>query len=179
LRAPAFLQGPAEEAAPRLLGWRLLSTIDGEKTEVELTEVEAYTESDPASHSFRGLRPGNAVMFGPPGYLYVYRSYGVHWCANVVCGAAGLGAAILLRGGRPSGGIEVMTRRRGRSDRLASGPGNLTRALGITGEHKGVSLFDPRSPLRLLEGPAPERYLATGRIGITRAVDKPWRFVSL
>ena len=179
MTAPEFFLGPADEVAPRLLGWRLQSTLGNAVTEIELSEVEAYTQDDPASHSFAGIRPHNVAMFEAPGILYIYRSYGVHWCANVVCSPDGLGAGILLRAGRPVQGVEVMTRRRGRGERLTIGPGNLTQALGISGEHNGLDLFDPASPVRLLPGRQPHRYLATPRIGISKATDKKWRFVSV
>ncbi len=172
------MSGEAEEVAPQLLGWRLISTIDNITTEIELTEVEAYSQDDPASHSYGGLRPRTAVMFGPPGRMYVYRSYGVHWCANVVCGPEGLGAAVLLRAGRPRQGTERMIERRRRTQRLATGPGNLTQALGISGKHNGTDLFAPSSVVRLRPGSPPSTYLRTTRIGITKATDKPWRFVT-
>lgn len=178
MKIPALLFGEAIEVAPQLLGWRLTSRIGGSVTEIALTEVEAYSDEDPASHSYGGVRPRAVVMFGPPGSLYVYRSYGVHWCANVVCGPNGKGAAVLLRAGVPRRGVAEMVRRRGRPDRLATGPGNLTQALGITGDHNGVELFAPDSPLRLAPGSPPPAYVQTPRIGITKAADKPWRFVA-
>lgn len=178
MTVPEFLFGEARTAAPLLLGWRLQSTIDGQVTEVELTEVEAYSQEDPASHSFGGLRPRNAVMYGSPGRLYVYRSYGMHWCANVVCGPDGMGAAVLLRAGKPLRGAELMTRRRGRVDDLTTGPGNLCQAMGITDEHKGQDLFDSNSALRLMSGQPPASYIATPRVGISKGVDRRWRFVT-
>ncbi len=177
MTVPEFLQGEAVRAAPLLLGWRLQSRIDGELTEVELTEVEAYDESDPASHSFGGLRSRNAVMFGRPGFLYVYLSYGVHWCANVVCGPVGSGAAVLMRGGMPVSGEDVMARRRGRGTRLTQGPGNLARAMAITGDHNGLDLFAPGSPILLLPASALVPSTATTRIGISKATERLWRFV--
>lgn len=177
MSAPAFLRGQAFDVAPRLLGWRLVSEVEGELTAVELTEVEAYNQDDPASHSYRGPRPGNAVMFGPAGLLYVYRSYGVHWCANVVCGPNGFGAGVLMRGGTALSGQDVMGRRRGRGTRLSQGPGNLAQAMAITGEHNGLDLFDPRSPVRLESSKRLVPPLATPRIGISKATDRLWRFV--
>jgi DNA-3-methyladenine glycosylase len=141
-----------------------------------LVEVEAYGPDDPASHSYRGRTARNTTMFGSPGTLYVYRSYGVHWCANVVCGESGTGAAVLLRALEPTQGLDVMRERRGLDDvaLLCSGPGRLTQALGITSEHDGARLDRPpfglSAPDALLE-------VVTGpRVGITRATDVPWRY---
>ena len=161
------------EAAPALLGWTLL--VDG--VGGRIVEVEAYEETDPASHSYGGPRGRNAIMFGPPGRLYVYRSYGIHWCANIVCEPAGRGAAVLLRALEPTQGLERMRERRGlQTERLlCSGPGRLTQALGISGEHNGVTLGDP--PFELLPPPAAPPLEATPRIGITRAAEQPWRYV--
>ncbi|MGH8959270.1 MAG: DNA-3-methyladenine glycosylase [Acidimicrobiia bacterium] len=172
-----FLQHPANVAAPQLLGWHLMSEIE-DLTEVVLTEVEAYRSDDPASHSFGGPRGRNVVMFDRPGLLYVYRSYGVHWCANVVCADVGIGSAILLRAGHPVAGEDLMARRRGRATNLAIGPGNLCQALGITGAINGIDLFEPKSPVRLQPGAPPARIRVTPRIGITKAVDTPWRFLA-
>lgn len=173
-----FLNEFADVAAPQLLGWRLRSSIGHTETEVVITEVEAYRADDPASHSYGGPRGRNVVMFKRPGLLYVYRSYGIHWCANVVCGEEGIGSAILLRSGTIAFGEEEMVRRRGRPTNLTMGPGNLCQALGINGSHNGLELFDPNSPIRLLPGPAPARIERTRRIGISKAVDVPWRFVA-
>jgi DNA-3-methyladenine glycosylase len=178
LTVPEFLFGEAPSAAPLLLGWHLLSTVGGQVTEVELTEVEAYSQEDPASHSFGGVRPRNEVMYGVPGRLYVYRSYGMHWCANVVCGPDGIGAAVLLRAGKPVKGAELMARRRGRINELTTGPGNLCQALGITDEHRGQNLFNPASAIRLVPGNQPVSYIATPRVGISKGVETRWRFVA-
>jgi DNA-3-methyladenine glycosylase len=169
----------ADEAAPRLLGWRLVSKVDGQHAEIALTEVEAYRSDDPASHSYGGPRGRNVIMFERPGLLYVYRSYGIHWCANVVCGGIGVGSAVLFRSGRPVTGEETMERRRGRATSLTTGPGNLCKALGIDGSHNGLDLLDPTSPIRLLPGPPPANIEITRRIGITKAVETPWRFVAI
>ena len=118
---------PAPEAAPALLGWTLL--VDG--VGGVIVETEAYSEEDPASHTFRGRTPRNAVMFGPPGHLYVYRSYGIHWCANVVCDADGVGAAVLLRALEPTHGLDVMRARRGVD-------GRPTAVLGPRSAHAGA-----------------------------------------
>ena len=172
-----FLNLTADQAAPRLLGWLLLSEVAGQKAGVTITEVEAYRSDDPASHSFGGPRGRNVVMFERPGLLYVYRSYGIHWCANVVCGEVGVGSAILLRAGRPTLGQDVMAKRRGRAKNLANGPGNLCQAMGITGDLNGIDLFDTNSPVTLHAGAAPPAIRVTPRIGITKAVDTPWRFL--
>ncbi len=164
------------EVAPRLLGALLVSEIGGLRTVVRIEEVEAYTEDDPASHSYRGETSRNSTMFGPAGRLYVYRSYGIHWCANVVTGGVGEGAAVLLRGGSPVEGLEVMVERRhGRAGHLTDGPGKLTEALGIDGSHDGHDLS--RSPIRLELATSIPGHVATPRIGISRATDRPWRFV--
>ncbi len=144
-------------------------------TAVSLREVEAYTQDDPASHSHRGRTARNEAMFGPPGTLYVYRSYGVHWCANVVTSRSGTGEAVLLRGGVIVAGRDLAVRRRGRSDHLADGPGKLCAAMAITGDHDGSSLID--GPYRLEEGP-PCEYVSTERIGISRGTERRWRFVA-
>jgi DNA-3-methyladenine glycosylase len=141
-----------------------------------VVESEAYVETDPASHSHRGRTRRNASMFGPAGRLYVYRSYGVHWCANVVCDAEEVGAAVLIRALRPTYGLDAMRERRGVDDDrlLCSGPGRLAEALGITGADDGAALDEPpfelrphREPVEVVEGP---------RVGITRARDHPWRY---
>ena len=171
------LSGPVEMVARRLLGHRLVTEF-GDRTVVVIEEVEAYGGADdPASHAYRGHTARNASMFGPAGTLYVYRSYGIHWCANVVTGAAGEGQAVLVRGGRLVEGLELVVRRRGRTDHLADGPGKLTQALGVTGDHDGTSVFG--GPVRLEPGPVPDpaSIRATPRIGITREVERPWRFL--
>lgn len=164
--------------APRLLGWQLATYIGGVETAVLLTEVEAYDETDPASHSFRGPTPRTAAMFGPPGHLYVYRSYGMHWCVNVVTGPEGHGAAVLLRAGRPVVGVEHMKARRGRDRHLADGPGKLAQALGLTAAQYGVDLTG-KGPVRLLPAQRTLPGVATPRVGITKAVDVAWRFVAV
>lgn len=172
-----LLAGDPVEVAPQLLGCLLTTRFEGEVTSVRLTEVEAYREDDPASHSYRGRTPRTETMFGRAGLLYVYRSYGIHWCANVVCGAPGSGAAVLLRAGEPQEGRTVMERRRGRADHLSDGPGKLCSALGITGDHDGTDVL-AGGPIQLEPGPAPAEVIATPRIGISKAVDRPWRFVA-
>jgi DNA-3-methyladenine glycosylase len=169
------LRSGSLQAAPALLGRRLESSVDGVTTAVAIVEVEAYSgPDDPASHAFRGRTPRNAPMFGRPGGLYIYRSYGIHWCMNVVCGDEDDPQAVLLRGGRPLQGLEQMVRRRGRNDHVADGPGKLCQALGVTGDHDGSTIFD--GPIligdRVLDGTIE----TSRRIGITKAVEREWRF---
>lgn len=171
------LVGPAWEVAPTLLGWVLESDVGGERTSVTLTEVEAYDQSDAASHSHRGETQRTRTMFGMPGRLYVYRSYGIHWCVNVSTGPVGHGAAVLLRGGEPRRGEAAMSRRRGRMDHLADGPGKLAQSLGLEGGHDGLDLTGD-GLVRLRPGAAEHSFSVTSRIGITRAIERPWRFVA-
>lgn len=163
-----------------LLGKVLVVDRDGTSTSGRIVETEAYTADDPASHSIRGPTSRNSVMFGPAGHLYVYRSYGVHWCANVVTGGDGDGQAVLLRALVPLDGIEVMrSRRSGRLDReLTNGPGKLCAALGIGGLDDGATLTVASSSIRVGDddAPSPTVVLAGPRIGISKAVDTPWRF---
>lgn len=173
------LTGPSWEVAPRLLGSRLETRIGGEVTAVILTEVEAYDQSEPASHSHPGPTRRNASMFGPAGHFYVYRSYGIHWCINVVTGPAGHGAGVLLRGGVAVEGAAIMARRRGRLDHLSDGPGKLTQALAISGDLDGVAI-DGGAEILLAPGEAAvDTIIATPRVGISRATDLPWRFVGI
>ena len=171
-----LLSGPVVDAARGLLGRRLTSTVGGDATGVVILEVEAYAgEEDPASHAFSGQTPRNGAMFGPPGGLYVYRSYGIHWCLNVVCGPVGTARAVLLRGGMATEGIDVIERRRGRSSNLTDGPGKLCQALGVDGTLDGSSVFD--GPVTISDKPVPGSINASRRIGITKAVEREWRFV--
>jgi DNA-3-methyladenine glycosylase len=172
-----LLVGPVLDVARRLIGWRIQTTFDGRLTEVAINETEAYAgDQDPASHAFNGATKRNLAMFGPPGTLYVYRSYGLHWCMNVVVGDEGVAHAVLLRGGTVTQGEGMIRERRGRSDHLTDGPGKLCQALGVTGDHDGTSLAT--GPVRLVPGePLPGRILATPRVGISKAVELPWRFV--
>jgi DNA-3-methyladenine glycosylase len=175
-----LLAGGPEEAAPQLLGSFLISEIGGRTVKARVTEVEAYKGSDdPASHAFRGRTGRNGSMFERPGTLYVYRSYGIHWCANVAAGPEGVGWGILFRSGEIVDGIGVARGRRGRDDELATGPGKLTQALAVDASHDGTYLLDDNSPIRLEAGPPPELVIATPRVGISRAVDLPWRFVEV
>ena len=162
---------PSVAAARALIGWTL--TLDG--VGGKIVETEAYHHEDPASHSFSGPTQRNAVMFGPPGYIYVYRSYGIHWCMNLVCGESP-GSAVLLRALEPTQGLEIMAERRGVAEvrQLCSGPGKLCQALGVTRFHDGMRVDDP--PFALTP-PDRQAGIVTGpRIGITKAVEKPWRF---
>ena len=176
----ALLHGDVFTVAQRLLGARVRTRVRGAPTEVMLTEVEAYAGADdPASHAYRGRTARNGAMFGPSGHLYVYRSYGIHWCMNVVVGDVDLPHAVLLRGGEITEGIGTIERRRRRRDNLTNGPGKLCEALAVTGDHDGSSLVD--GPVRLIPGSLPEgsRVLATPRIGISKAVEHHWRYVAV
>jgi DNA-3-methyladenine glycosylase len=184
--ARAALARPAVEVAPLLLGRRLRHVTAAGIVTVELTEVEAYEgQADPASHAYRGRSPRNAVMFGEAGRLYVYRSYGLHWCCNVVTGVDGTASAVLLRAGRVVEGADLARSRRGErvTDRgLARGPACLTQALAITSEHDGADLLGA-GPLTLSPAggdpaqPAGPAEVAAGpRVGVSRAHEVPWRF---
>ncbi len=169
LLPPEFFDRIVHEVAPELIGVTLL--VDG--VGGRIVEVEAYDREDPASHAYRGRTARNASMFGPPGHAYVYRSYGVHWCLNVVCAEA---SAALVRALEPTHGLDAMRERRGLDEvrLLCSGPGRLTQALAITRAHDGLALDAPPFELSAAED-APA--LARGpRIGISLAVDRPWRF---
>jgi DNA-3-methyladenine glycosylase len=167
--------------APALLGCWVVSDRPAGRVAVRLTEVEAYSGQgqDPASHAHRGPTPRAQIMFGPPGRLYVYFSYGVHWCANVVVGPVGVGAAVLLRAGDVVVGEELAASRRpaARSARdLARGPARLTQALGIGPDDLGADLLSPASDVRLHHGPAPAAVSSGPRVGISQATGLPWRF---
>ena len=174
----SVLAGPVEQVGPLLLGARLSHA----GVVVRLTEVEAYAgESDPGSHAFRGRTPRTAVMFGPAGHAYVYFSYGMHWCLNVVTGPDGEASAVLVRAGEVVDGLAAARERRpGATDRdLCRGPARLCRALGVTGELDGTDLLDPDSALRLLPGaPVDSSRVRTGpRVGVGGAgAPTPWRF---
>lgn len=163
--------------APRILGGILTTRIEGYVASVRLTEVEAYMGvDDPASHAFRGPTRRTRPMFGPSGHIYVYLIYGMHFCVNIVTGPEGTASAVLLRGGDPIDGVDVMRERRGRGDHLTDGPGKLAQALGLTVEHSGAEIDDDL--ISLAHGNPPTTIDATPRIGITRAVDRRWRFVA-
>jgi DNA-3-methyladenine glycosylase len=167
-----FFGRSVHEVAPDLIGAILLFGGVGGR----IVEVEAYHHTDPAAHSFRGPTSRNAVMFGPPGYAYVYRSYGIHWCVNFVCEAAGSASAVLIRALEPTAGLRAMRRRRGMADDrlLCAGPGRLCQALGITRAQNGLALDQP--PFALFARTGAVEIVVGPRIGLTKAADKPWRY---
>ena len=168
----SFFDRSVHEVAPELIGARLLFRGVGGV----IVEVEAYHHTDPAAHSYGGQTERNAVMFGPAGYAYVYRSYGIHWCVNFVCEPRGSASAVLIRALEPTHGIAAMQRRRGTKDLrlLCSGPGRLTQALGITHAQNGCALDEAPFDLQAREGAV--ELVAGQRIGITKAVEHPWRY---
>jgi DNA-3-methyladenine glycosylase len=181
----AALAGWSTDVAPALLGARLVSTVGGELVAVRLTEVEAYMgEQDPGSHAYRGRTPRTAVMFGPAGHLYVYFTYGMHWCANVVCGPPGSASAVLVRAGEVVRGLDAARLRRPAARRdvdLARGPARLASALGIDGTLDGADLADPAAAVWLEPPDAPAVAVRTGpRVGVSGAGGSgetfPWRF---
>ena len=167
-----FFARSVHDVAPELVGATLL--VDGVGGLV--VEVEAYDHEDPASHGFRGRTLRNVSMFGPPGHAYVYRSYGIHWCLNLVCEAEGIAAAVLLRALEPTHGLDRMHERRRTEHlrRLCAGPGRLCEALAVTGEHDGLGL--DQAPFELRARVRPVEVVALPRIGISRATDLPWRY---
>ncbi|HET7060156.1 MAG TPA: DNA-3-methyladenine glycosylase [Candidatus Saccharimonadales bacterium] len=172
------LSVPAEVAAPRLLGCRLVRQADGQLLSGRIVETEAYSQDDVASHSYRGETPRTKVMFGPAGFLYVYFTYGMHYCCNLVTGPPGHGSAVLIRALEPLAGQEVMSQnRRGQNgEALTNGPAKLCQALGIEKSLNGHDLH--RQPIQLLLEPpvAQTDIVQTTRIGISRGQDVPWRF---
>ena len=175
----SFFRRDARAVAPELLN-KILLAADGRSGRI--VEVEAYCGAiDPAAHTYRGKTQRNAVMFGPPGCMYVYFTYGMHWCCNAVCGDVGEGTAVLLRALQPLAGLELMRGARpvARSDRdLCRGPARLTQAMGITGAHNGIELFSGRAAFSLVDdGMAPPADAQAGaRIGISRGMEHPWRW---
>ncbi len=162
----------AIELAKTLIGAMLL--VDG--VGGRIVETEAYDADDPASHSYKGASTRNAAMFGPAGHAYIYRSYGIHWCLNFVCGEVGHGTAVLIRALEPTHGLQLMRERRGLCDErlLCSGPGRLGQALGIDGSRNGLPL--DKAPFKIHPAPATVDVLVGVRIGISKARDMPWRF---
>lgn len=175
-----LLTGTAVQTAPLLLGATVGSRIDGVPVLARITEVEAYEgERDPASHAYRGLTKRTAVMFGEAGHLYCYFVYGMHWCANIVCGEPGTAAAVLLRAAEIVEG-ESCARSRGAKSvpttKIASGPARLARALGLSGADSGVDLLDERSPVQLVSLAPPGPYESGPRVGVAAAAELSWRF---
>jgi DNA-3-methyladenine glycosylase len=169
----SFFARSVHDVAPDLIGAVLLIGGVGGR----IVELEAYHHTDPAAHSYGGPTERNAVMFGPPGYAYVYRSYGIHWCLNFVCEPAGSASAVLIRAIEPLEGLAVMRRRRGVEDvrMLCSGPGKLGQALGVTRDkHNGLALDRP--PFKLYARNGDVEIVTGPRIGITKAADLPWRY---
>ncbi len=168
----AFFARSVHKVAPDLIG--AILTVDG--VGGRIVEVEAYHHTDPAAHSYRGPTPRNAVMFGPPGFAYVYRSYGIHWCLNFVCEREGSASAVLIRAIEPLEGLAKMRRRRGLKDErlLCSGPGRLAQAMGVTDAHNGLAL--DRKPFELTARKEKPLIVAGVRIGITKAAELPWRY---
>ena len=171
LKRPFFARS-VNGVAPELIGATLLIDDVGGR----IVELEAYHHTEPAAHSFRGRTERNAVMFGPPGYAYVYRSYGIHWCLNFVCEPEGSASAVLIRALEPLEGLGKMRRRRGLTDErlLCSGPGRLAQALGVTHAHNGLAL--DRLPFELYAREGKPEVVAGIRIGITKAAELPWRY---
>jgi len=167
-----FFARSVHEVAPDLIGVTLL--VDG--VGGPIVELEAYDQEDPASHGFRGRTARNAAMFGPPGHAYVYRSYGIHWCLNLVCDVPGRAEAALIRALQPERGLDAMRARRGLAPEraLCSGPGKLCQALGVTREHDGLPLDEP--PFELLPRKTTPEIVTGPRIGITRAAELTWRY---
>jgi DNA-3-methyladenine glycosylase len=167
-----FFARSVHEVAPELIGVVLL--VDG--VGGTIVEVEAYDEEDPASHGYRGRTARNASMFGPPGHAYVYRSYGIHWCLNLVCEPEGRADAALVRALEPTHRVDVMRERRGFTDvrALCSGPGKLCQALGVTRAYDGLALDRP--PFELLARTDVPGVVTGPRIGLTRAAERPWRY---
>ncbi|WIG50922.1 MAG: DNA-3-methyladenine glycosylase II [Afipia sp.] len=167
-----FFARSVHDVAPDLIGATLL--VDG--VGGIIVEVEAYHHTEPAAHSFNGPTPRNMVMFGPPGFLYVYRSYGIHWCMNFVCEKEGSASAVLIRAIEPTHSIPAMRRRRGLHDErtLCSGPGKLCEAMAVTGKHNGLALDTP--PIAIYARTRKPQIVSGLRIGITKAVELPWRY---
>jgi DNA-3-methyladenine glycosylase len=167
-----FFDRSVHDVAPDLIGATLMVGGSGG----QIVELEAYHHTDPAAHSYRGRTRRNAVMFGPAGHAYVYRSYGIHWCLNFVCEREGVASAVLIRALMPAVGLAAMRRRREVDDMrlLCSGPGRLCEALAVTGALDGMAL--DREPFALFERTAPVALVTGPRIGITRATELPWRY---
>jgi DNA-3-methyladenine glycosylase len=176
----SFFARPSTEVAPDLLGRIFVRVLpDGTRLAARLVEVEAYGPNDPASHAFRGPTPRNLVMFGPPGHLYVYFTYGMHFCSNIVTGEDGIGSAVLLRAAEPLAGLDAMVERRGvdAPTLLCSGPGRLTQALGISRPENGLDLVrNPSVQLRIGEPVARDSISRSTRVGVNVGAERRWRF---
>ncbi|HWH55471.1 MAG TPA: DNA-3-methyladenine glycosylase [Gaiellaceae bacterium] len=170
--ARSFFDRSVHDVAAELIGATFL--VDG--VGGTIVELEAYHHEDPAAHGYRGRTERNATMFGPPGHAYVYRSYGIHWCVNFVCGEEGTADAVLIRALAPTHGLDAMRERRGLTDErlLCAGPGRLCQALAITRDHDGLALDRP--PFRLEQRDEEPEIVRGPRIGITRATELPWRY---
>jgi DNA-3-methyladenine glycosylase len=167
----------AAEVAPLLIGAVLTRTLANGTVSGRIVEVEAYDQTDPASHSYRGRTPRTSVMFGPAGVLYVYFTYGMHYCCNLVCGPIGTGAAVLIRAIEPLSGLDLLRAERHRqvSDReLTNGPAKLCQTFRIDQTLNGHDVT--RSPLTLALNPPVPNLVQTTRIGLSRAIETPWRF---
>jgi DNA-3-methyladenine glycosylase len=176
-RLTGRLTGPVEKVAPQLLG----AIVRSGAVAIRLTEVEAYggVGEDEASHSHRGPTKRNAIMFGPAGHLYVYFTYGMHWCANIVTGVDGRASAVLLRAGEVVDGLELAIERRGSrvpNKDLARGPARLACALGLDGSANGLNVLDPSSPVRLTLRKPLREFEAGPRVGVAKEAERPWRF---
>jgi DNA-3-methyladenine glycosylase len=169
---PRDFEADSHEVARQLIGATLI--VDG--VGGIIVETEAYDRNDPASHTFGGPTPRNASMFGPPGRAYIYRSYGIHWCLNFVCREEGHGAGVLIRAIEPTHGLDVMRERRGLQDerKLCSGPGKVGQALAITHAMNGLRL--DRAPFNVMAASQTAEVVTGPRIGISKAIDVPWRF---
>lgn len=174
---PDFLEYPADYVSQRLLGCELVRMIDNQAVRVRIVETESYDQTDAASHSYKGRTPRTDVMFGPSGYLYVYFTYGMHFCCNVVTGKEGVGEAVLIRAVEPIGGTETLSKRRQKSGvEITNGPAKLCQALDIDKTMNGHDLR--LSPLELITQPEIEadRIVTTTRVGISVEKDKLRRY---
>ena len=174
----SLLAGPSEEVAPRLLGAIFTRELDGEIVSVRIVETEAYSQTDAASHSYHGRTPRTEIMFGPSGFLYVYFTYGMHYCMNVVCGPEGEGAAVLIRAVEPLSGEAVLQRHRGGRTGIerTNGPAKVCQALGIDRTYNGHDLREAPLQLQLQPLVARNAIIQTTRVGISKAQGVPWRF---
>ena len=174
----SVLSGQAWEVAPCLLGSYLVRELDGRTLVSKIVETEAYDQADAASHSYRGRTPRTAVMFGPAGRLYVYFSYGMHYCCNIVTGPDGHGSAVLIRAVEPLEGLDIMKQMRHNvaDPQLTNGPGKTCQALGIDKQFNGHDLRQPPLTLVLKESLPADQIVQTTRVGISKAKDEPWRF---